>query len=82
MTKTKKIILWFGLILSVPAGGYSGVSIIFYSWLQASQQWPTFKSAIWVIGSVILTGFFIYLFFHCLFALTKEPEKVNKHEET
>ena len=80
MTKKKKILLWFGLILSVPAGGYSALSVIFYSWLQASQQWSTLKASIWVVGSVIFTGFFVYLFFHCLFALTKEDKSLNEQE--
>ena len=83
MTKRKKILLWFGLVLSVPAGGYTGISIVFYSWLNAADpdRWPPEKSGLWAGGAALLTILFLVLFIYCLVSLIREVNQRYRDEQ-
>lgn len=73
MTKRRKIILWLGLVLSLPASCYTGLSMVFYAWLSMTepQRWPPDTAGIWLAaaatGSMLAIGCFIY----CLVSLIK-----------
>ena len=81
MSKRRKIFLWLGLLISLPAGGYSGLSVVFYAWLDASQQWPTENAAVWGYGFFALTVLFMALFVYCLVSLIKEANRQYKVEQ-
>lgn len=78
MSKRRKILLWIGLLTSLPIAGYSGVSVVFYSWLNASQQWPAEKAAIWAYSSLALAVLFFALFIYYLVSLIKETNRQYK----
>jgi hypothetical protein len=80
MTKRRKILLWAGLCLSLPAAAYSALSFIFYAWLEASRQWPTEKAAVWAFGAMALAVVFIGIFIYCLVALIKEANRTYREE--
>jgi hypothetical protein len=77
----QKLKLWFGLVFSALASGYFGLCVIFYAWLEASEQWSTQKAAIWVSGSALLTILFIYTFFRCLSGLLNVANKKHAYEQ-
>ena len=84
MTKRKKILLWLGLVLSFPATGYAAMSVVFYSWLNASQpeNWPAEKAAIWAYSALALTVVFFVIFVYCLITLIKSANdnyRANKN---
>jgi hypothetical protein len=57
MLKRRKVLLWIGLILSIPATGCAGISVIFYSWLNVAnpEYWPAVKAGLWAGGAFFLT---------------------------
>ena len=81
MSKRRKILLWIGLILSLPASAYAGLSVVFYAWLDASRHWPTEKAAVWAYGSLVLAVLFLALFIYCLVSLIKESNKQYSAEQ-
>ena len=83
MTKRKRVLLWLGLITSVPATGYAGVSVIFYAWLSAAnpERWSPERAGLWSGGAFILTVLFLILFIYCLVTLIKDTNKKYRNEE-
>jgi len=83
VTKRRKILLWIGLVTSVPAGGYAGISVIFYSWLNAAEpeRWPSEKAGLWAGGAAILTILFLALFIYCVVSLIRETNQKYKDEQ-
>ena len=82
MSKRRKILCWLGLLLSVPAFGYAGTSVVFYAWLSAAapDRWPPDRAGAWVAGSLVLTVLFLALFVYCLVALIKEANRSYRVE--
>ncbi len=82
MTRRKKILLWLGLVVSVPAAGYAGISVIFYSWLNAAEpeRWPTEKAAVWAYSALALTIVFLGLFGFCLVSIIKEANRKYREQ--
>lgn len=83
MTKRKRFLLWLGLITSVPATGYAGMSVIFYAWLNAAnpERWPSERASLWSGGALVLTILFLILFIYCLVTLIKDTNKKYRNEE-
>lgn len=81
--KNKKLILWTALVLSFPATLYAGMSVIFYSWLNAAEpdRWPAEKAATWAGGSLILTIVFFSVFVYCVVSLVKMANKKYREEQ-
>ena len=77
MTTKKKILLWIGIVSSLPAIYYSVMSAIFYAWLNAAEpeRWPADKAAVWVYGSIALAVLFISLFVYCVVSLVKDSKR-------
>ena len=84
MTIQKKILMWFGLIISLPAAGYAVMGFIFYSWLNAAEpeRWPTAKAVIWSFGSLSIAILFLILFVYCLVSIIKNSNKISKEEQS
>jgi hypothetical protein len=81
MTKHRKLLLWTGLTLSLPAPGYAGISVVFYAWLDASRQWPTEKIAVWAYSALALIVLFLGLFIYWLVSLVKEAKRTYREEQ-
>jgi len=83
MTKRRKILLWFGLVLSVPATGYAAISVIFYSWLSAAEpeRWPADKAAVWAGSALAVTIIFFGLFIYCLVSLISNANKEYREKQ-
>jgi hypothetical protein len=81
MILRRKIILWIGLILSIPATGYGGMSVVFYFWLNASQpeRWSEERASIWAYSALALTVIFFIIFIYCIVSLIKES-RTNSNE--
>ena len=81
--KHKKLILWVALVLSLPATFYAGMSVIFYSWLNAAEpeRWPAEKASIWAGGSLILTVIFFSVFVYCIVSLVKMANKKYREQQ-
>lgn len=79
MSTKRKILLWIGMISSVPLGCYSFLCAIFYAWRNAADpvNWPSDKAAVWCGGSLILTLIFIFAFIYCMISLIKHENKKN-----
>ena len=77
------MLLWVALILSVPATGYAGISVIFYSWLNAAnpERWPAAKAGLWAGGALFLTVVFFSLFVYCVRALIKNTNQDHINEQ-
>ena len=80
MTKRRKIVLWVGLCVSLPAAAYAALSFIFYAWMEASRQWPTEKASVWALGAVVLAVVFGGIFVYCLVTLIKEANRAYREE--
>ncbi len=80
MSKRKKVLLWIGLLVSLPIAGYAGMCVVFYAWLDASRQWPTEKAAMWAYGSLSIMIIFSALFIYCLVSLIWNANREYKAE--
>jgi hypothetical protein len=82
MTKRRKIATWVALILSLPAAGYAGTSVIFYAWLSAAQpdRWPAERAGIWVFSALALTVLLLALFIFCVVSLIRDANKTYRSE--
>ena len=81
--KHKKPIVWVAFVLSVPATFNTGMSVIFYSWLNATKpvRWPTEKTAVWACGSLILAIKLFSVFVYCVVSLAKMANKIYREQE-
>jgi hypothetical protein len=82
MTKRRKIASWVALVLSLPAAGYAGKSVIFYAWLNAAEpeRWPAERAAVWVYSSLALTVLFFAIFIYCIVSLVRDANKTYEKE--
>ena len=82
MTRRRKIATWVALVLSVPAAGYAGTSVMFYAWLNAAEpaRWPAERAAPWVYSALALTVLFIALFVYCVVSLVRDANKTYQRE--
>lgn len=83
MSKQRRILLWLGLVFSVPAGGYAGLCVVFYAWLSSAEpeRWPPARAAIWAYSSLGFAVCFLALFIYCLVALTREANRQYREEQ-
>ena len=83
MSKRLRISLWLGVMLSVPAGGYAGLCVVFYAWLSAAEpeRWPPARAAIWVYSALGLAIFSLALFIYCVVALIREANRQFRQEQ-
>ena len=83
LTKRKRLLTWLGLILSLPAAGYAGVSFIFYTWLSAAEpeRWPPERAGLWAGGAAILALMFFALFVYCLISLIRDANRRYREEQ-
>jgi len=83
MTKRRKIFLWVGLVLSLPAAGYAAVCIVFYAWLNAAepQRWPSDRAGTWVAVSLVLAILFLISFVYCVISLIKDANRQYRDEQ-
>lgn len=72
------------MALSLPAAGYTGMSVIFYAWLAAAEpeRWPAERSTVWVYSLLALTVLFSVIFIYCVVSLVRDanndaPSKRN-----
>jgi hypothetical protein len=84
MTKRRKIATWAALVLSLPAAGYAGTSVIFYAWLNAAEpeRWPAERAAVWVYSSLALTVLFLAIFIYCTVSLVRDANKNYQRERS
>jgi flagellar biogenesis protein FliO len=71
------------MVFSLPATYYSGISVIFYSWLNAAEpeRWPAEKAGLWAGGTLILTILFVSIFIYCVVFLIKDANKKYRKEQ-
>ena len=83
MTKRRKILLWFGLVLSIPATYYAGSSVVFYAWLNAAEpeRWPADRAALWSYSALAITVLLLGLFIYCVVSLVKEANRKYREEQ-
>ena len=83
MTKRRKILLWIGLIASVPAGGYAAMSVIYYAWLSAAapDRWSPERAGAWVLGALLLMVFLLAVSIYCLVSLIKQANRDYRAEQ-
>jgi uncharacterized membrane-anchored protein len=83
MTKRRKILTWLGLVLSLPAASYAGVSVIFYAWLNAAEpeRWPSERAGLWSGVAAVLALLFLALFVYCLASLIGEANRRYREEQ-
>jgi hypothetical protein len=77
------MLTWFGLVFSLPAAGYAGVSFIFYAWLSAAEpeRWPPERAGVWAIGSLVIGILFFSLFVYCIVSLIRDANRRYREEE-
>jgi len=64
-------------MLSLPASGYAGLSVVFYAWLNAAEpeRWPSAKAGLWAYTALTSAVLFFGLFVYCLTSLVKETNR-------
>ena len=74
VSKRKKIILWLGALIGLPAAGYFLMCAVFYAWLNASDptRWPPQRAGVWSGGSLILAVTFFVFFIYSVVKLIKQ----------
>ena len=74
---------WLGLVLSLLAGGYAGLSFIFYAWLSAAEpeRWPPERAGLWAGSAAILALLFFALFVYCLASLIRDSNRRCREEQ-
>jgi len=82
MTRRRKIWLWVGLVVSLPAAAYAGISVILYAWLNAAEpeRWPAHRASIWAYSALVLAIIFFLLSVYCLISLIKEANRKYAEE--
>ena len=82
MTKRRKVATWIALVLSLPAGGYAGMSVIFYAWVTAAQpeSWSPARAAPWVYGALAFTVLLLALFVYCVVSLIRDANETYQRE--
>ena len=80
MTNTKIILLVLGAIISLLASLYSFLSVAFYSWLEASQQWSTVRASIWAIGALIIGILLFATFIYCVKKIIRGINERNRQK--
>ncbi len=72
-TRSKRVGLWLGAILSLPASGYFTTSFVFYAWLNAAEpeRWPPERAAPWAYGSILLAVLSLVVFIWCVAKLIR-----------
>ena len=75
--------LWLLMIISLPATYYAGVSVIYYSWLNAAEpeRWPVEKASLWAGSALVLTLIFISIFIYCVVTLIKNANKEYRENQ-
>jgi hypothetical protein len=83
MTKRRKIFLWLGLVVSLLASGYAGMSFIFYAWLNAAapERWPPERAALWAYSALALAILFFGFLVYCVVSLVKEANRQYREEQ-
>jgi hypothetical protein len=83
MTKRRKILLWFGLVMSIVSAGYAGTSVIYYAWLNAAapERWPPERAALWAYSALALAILFLAVFVYCVVSLIKEVNRQYREEQ-
>ncbi len=83
MRKRKNILLWLGLIISIPVATYAGVRAIFYAWLSAAnpESWSPERAGLYSGSAFALAIVFFILFIYCLVTLIKDSNKKYRNEE-
>ena len=84
MSPRHRKLLWAGLILSVPAGGYAAVSVVFYAWLSAASpdRWPPDRAGLWVAVALFFAVLFFVLFVYCLVSLIRDANRRYREEQS
>lgn len=80
MTPRRKISLWVGLFVSLPAAGYAAMSCVFYAWLNAAEpdRWPAAKAGLWSESAAVLAILFFGVFVYCLVSLIRSANKAYR----
>jgi hypothetical protein len=83
MSKRRKILTWLGLVLSLPAASYAGVSVIYYAWLNAAEpeRWPSERAGLWSGAAAVLALLFLASFVYCLASLIGEANRMCREEQ-
>lgn len=83
MSKCRKLLMWLGLVLSLPASGYASVSFIFYSWLNAAEpeRWPSERAGEWAFSALALAILFFSLFVYCLMSLIRDVNRKYREKQ-
>lgn len=78
----KKILFWFGALLSLPAAGYAITIALYNGWLNAydSKAYPEYQASIWFWGMLVIVVLLFVLFVYCVESL-KKPDVLNPANE-
>lgn len=64
MTRRRRLILWVGLCLSLPATAYAALGIVYFVWLESLTQWPAHSAAVLAFALLALAASFGTAFRH------------------
>ena len=80
MTRVQKAICWAGAVASLVAAGYSGISVVFYAWLNAVEpdRWPSDRAAVWVYSWLTGAVLFAAIFVVCVVLLVRDINRKPK----
>ncbi len=82
MTRRRKILLWIGLFVSLPAALYAGGSFVFYAWMSAAQpdRWTPERAGLWAYSALALAVIFFGLFAYCVVSVIKEANRMYREQ--
>lgn len=73
----RNVLLWTGLVVSLPASFFIGFNGVLYAWLNASdpKAWPAERAGPWAYGSFAIAAAFFCLFVYCVIKIHRSKPK-------
>jgi hypothetical protein len=82
MTRRRKLILWLGLCLSLPATAYAALGVVYFVWLESLMQWPAHSAAVVAFALLALAVLCAGVFIYCLASLIKAVNRAYRGEQS
>ncbi len=75
MPGLRQVLLWLGLVLSLPGAAYASLGFVYFMWLEGVQQWPAGRAGVFAWGALTLAVLCAGLFIYCAVSLTRLARK-------
>ena len=81
MSRRRKVTLWLGLCLSLPAAAYASLGFVYFVWLEGMKQWPTGQANLMALGALAFAVTCGGVFIYCLVSLIREAAEAHREKQ-